>query len=93
MYPIGTRMGWAHNGVSRRIFVMRGGKRSDFEEAIFILKEEAGLSDDEFLAEAEALAGDLTLPGKKSGARLPWFFTALSSLLLIGSWILFFALR
>ncbi|MBR0144036.1 MAG: hypothetical protein IJM21_07660 [Clostridia bacterium] len=91
LYPIGTRLHWAHNGVSKRIFVLRGADESDFEEAIFILKEDAGLSDGEFLAEAEALAGDFSQPRRTGrGGKLAWLLSLTLFLLLAASWILYF---
>lgn len=79
--------------MSKRVFVIRGGGKSDFEEAIFVLKEGAGLSDAEFLAEAEALAGDFrTASAPKRKTALPWLAAGTAGGLLILSWILFFVL-
>ena len=89
MHRIGAHLKLEKNGVSKRVLVIRGAEESEFEEAIFILKEDAGLSDDEFLREAETLAGDFADDLPPRDHRLLPFGFALVSLLLVASWLFF----
>ena len=69
--------------------VLKGVEGSGFEEVIFNLLEDGGLTPRDFLAEAERIAGDYAeVPEPRSG-KLLWLLSGLSLALSL-SWILYF---
>ncbi|MBR5868193.1 MAG: hypothetical protein IKZ21_02000 [Clostridia bacterium] len=69
--------------------VLKGAEESGFEEVIFILREDGGLTSREFLEEAERIAGEYAeAPDPRSG-RLLWILSGLSLALSL-SWVLYF---
>ena len=62
-----------------------------YDEHHLLRDQDAGLSDGEFLAEAEALAGDFSQPRRTGrGGKLAWLLSLTLFLLLAASWILYF---
>ena len=78
------------NGVSRRVTVIRGGSDSAFEEAIFILRDNEGLCENDFLAEAEKLAADYMHPACVRRRVTPGFWIlAGCSFLSLAAWVVY----
>jgi hypothetical protein len=82
-------------GVSRRVIVIKSPDRHLFEEAIFIVKEEAlragGVTGDEIIRQAQEVANNYVRLHLKKGrlSRLPApAFTAIGALLTALAWIL-----
>jgi hypothetical protein len=82
-------------GVSRRVIVIKSPDRHLFEEAIFIVKEEAlrtgGVTGDEIIRQAQEVADNYVRFHFKKGrlARLPApVFTAVGALLSALVWVL-----
>ena len=90
MNKVKAKCHYAKNGLSKRVVVLKGTEASGFEEAIFILREERGLSSRDFLSEAERIVEDYAAePETRLSARLLWILSGLSFLLSL-SWILHF---
>jgi len=61
-------------GISRQVIVVQSPEQKIFEQAIFILKDDAvkdGITDDQLLAEARRAAGEGKVFGKKSRLQGP----------------------
>ena len=85
-HPVGSK-----NGISRRVLVIRGRETSAFEEAIFILRAENGISDEEFMEEAKKLADEYSLSADPPPALgLPFVIVSLIAFLSLAAWAVFF---
>ena len=81
------------NGLSKRILVLKGQAKSGFEEAIFVLREEDGISSRDFLQEAQQLMESVAEhPPSRSVRPILWTLSGLTILLSL-SWVLFFLMR
>lgn len=76
-------------GVTRQVILLDSPDKACFEKAIFILKDGGeGLSEDELLREARALAAGSALSTGRIGSRIPRFLWALAGAGLVGAaWV------
>lgn len=90
MNKVKAKCHYAKNGLSKRVVVLKGNDASGFDEVIFVLRDEGGISSRDFLSEAERIVGDYTGGTEnRFPARLLWILSGLSFLLSL-SWILHF---
>lgn len=69
-------------GMTRRVVVVKSPNKKLFEEAVFFLSDDAdrGVSSDQIVAEAQAIANDFTR-GSFSARSFAWLRTALWAVL------------